>query len=59
MPAGLIDEQRSEYAPGAIWVAISARCRFMALVSHRGKTRSRALAVLGADCAEYISGGGS
>ena len=31
----------------------------MASVSHRGKTRTRALAVLRADCAEYISGGGS
>ena len=46
IPAGLIDEQAA-CAPGAIWVAISARYRFMASLSHRGKTRAAPLPSLG------------
>jgi hypothetical protein len=43
------------YAPGAIWVAISARWRVIASVLQRGMTRARAFAVLGTDRAEDIS----
>ena len=45
MPACLIDEERGMGRP--IWVAISARCRFIASVSQRGMTRAAPLPSLG------------
>ncbi len=46
MPAGLIDEQGRVRA-GAIGLAISARCRFIASVSHRGMMRAAPLPSFG------------
>jgi hypothetical protein len=46
MPAGLIDEHRG-VSPGATWVAISAKCRLIASVSHLGVTRAAPLPCLG------------
>ena len=45
-PARMIDE-KSGVAPGAIWVAISARWRFIASVSQRGMTSAAPLPSLG------------
>ena len=46
MPSGLIDRMAA-CAPGAICVAISARCRFIASVSQRGMTRAAPLPSFG------------
>ena len=51
--------RRAACAPGAIWVAISARWRFIASGVASWQDERRALAVLGTDRAEDIGGGGS
>src|SRR5262249_3759100 len=46
MPSGLI-EKKAACLLGGIWVAISARWRFIASVSHRGMTSAAPLPSLG------------
>ena len=58
MPARLI-EKEDGVTPGAIWVAISARCRLHRLGVARRQDQGRRLAVLRTDRAEDIGRGGS
>ena len=59
MPAGLNQRAARRARPARSGWRFRARCMFMALGVTPRQDEGRALAVLGADCAEYISGGGS